>query len=255
MDIKIGKTEFSLKLPRFLNLRKESQELTKKSGVSGTQLIDGFIFDEDKNVKFQTPEVTANEIDNMRTDPIICGLLNAYMIPILRAEARIEPASDANIDLKIAEEVKSNLFRNQHFTYQQWLRDRLLYLTYGFEVASKQFEIVNSRWRWKRWTHLKPSTITKWLLDDNADLSHVEQFAFNAVSNKFETAKIKVQKVFHIANEMEGHNFQGRSVIRSAYRSWLLKDTKMRLMGIQAERGGVGIPHIRISSQKLVSTM
>ena len=74
-------------------------------------------------------------------------------------------------------------------------------------------------------------------------LESVGQNAFNIKTNNFNTDIIIPQaKIFHIANEMEGHNFQGESVLRSAYRSYFVKDKMIRLQAIQAEKGALGIP-------------
>ncbi len=221
--------------------------LTKLEGVSGTQIIDGMIFDEDTNIKFQELESGIKEYRQMlRVDPVVFGLVNAWKLPILRAEPRIEAASDSPEDEKIAEEVRDNFFENDNFTYGQWLRDVLRFFEFGFEVMEKQFELVNGRFRWKAWKHRRPETFSLqgWQLDDNEDLDHVHQN--NVWDNKrqrYIETTIKQDAIFHIANEMEGENFQGTSVLRPCYRAYFIKDTLTRLQVIQAERGAVGVPY------------
>ncbi len=260
----IGNTEYSVTSPSYLtNTRKNNAVLAEKQaktdegflnliqtaprtvkGTSGTQIINGQLFDEDTNVIFQNLETGVDEYRQMkRVDPVVRAVLNALKQPILRSPATIKPASQDNEDLKIAEEVRSNLFENDNFTYNQWLKNILYYFDYGFEVLEKEFEIVKGKWRWKMWHHRRPETIWEWN-SRKGELKSVVQQAFDIDTQRWVTTDpIKQNSLFHIANEMEGLNFQGESVVRSAYRSFLSKDRLIRLQNVQAERGAVGVPH------------
>ncbi len=243
--VTIGNTEYSVTSPRYLNKhRRDVTKQTKLQGESGTELFQGRITNEDTNVIFQDLETGIKEIRQMkRVDPVIRGVLNAYKQPILRAKPSIIPASQDNADLEIAEELRSNLFENDNFTYGQWLKNILYYFDFGFEVQEKQFELVDGKWRWKQWQHRRPETIWKWVPDKEGNLKEVEQQAFD-IDGKFRTdIVIKQRNLFHIANEMEGLNWQGESVLRTTYRSFLSKDRLIRLQNVQAERGAVGVPH------------
>lgn len=263
MQIQIGNKDYSVTPPGYLNkVRKENLALAeekaktdtrflnllqnpgKTKGTSGTQIVNGFMFDEDTNVIFQNLETGIDEYRQMkRIDPVIRGVLNALKQPILRATATIKPASQDNADILIAKEIESNLFENDHFTYGQWLKNILYYFEFGFEVLEKEFELVDGKWRWKMWHHRRPETIWKWD-SKNGELKSIVQQAFDVDTQKWLITKpIKQKSLFHIANEMEGLNFQGESVIRSAYRSFLSKDRLIRLQNVQAERGSVGVPH------------
>jgi len=227
--------------------RNSRSVLTKLEGVSGTQIMSGVIVDEDTNIKFKELDSGIKEYRQMlRVDPVVYGLVNACKLPILRAEARIDAASDSPEDEKIAEEVRDNFFENDNFTYGQWLRDVLRFFEFGFEVMEKQFELKDGRFRWKAWKHRRPETFSNngWQLNENGDLDHVHQN--NVWDNKLQRfipeTTIKQDAIFHIANEMEGENFQGISVLRPVYRAYFIKDIFTRLQTIQAERGAVGVP-------------
>lgn len=229
--------------------------LTQLDGVSGTQISDGRIVGEDSNIKFEELESGIKEYRQMlRVDPIVRGLVNAWKLPIRRAVPTIEAASDAPEDEKIAEEVRSNLFENDNFTYGQWIQDVLRYLEFGFEFLEKQFEMIDGKWRWKAFKHRRPETISGWELDDNGgELDHIHQDAWDNNSKTFRTdIIIKKDKIFHIANEMEGENFQGQSVLRSAYRSYFIKDKMIRWQAIQAEKAAFAVLHgtLKNSSKK-----
>lgn len=239
--------------------RNSRSVLTKLEGVSGTQIMSGVIVEEDTNVKFQELESGIKEYRQMlRVDPVIFGLVNAWKLPILRAEPRIEAASDSPEDEKIAEEVRDNFFENDNFTYGQWLRDVLRFFDFGFEVMEKQFELKDGRFRWKAWKHRRPETFSfdGWQLDDNGDLSHVHQNAWDNLTGMFRTdITIKQDAIFHIANEMEGENFQGKSVLRPCYRAYFIKDKMIRLQSIQAERGATGIPMGKLKNSSKMDDM
>jgi len=177
--MQIGNTDYSVTSPQYLTrIRKQSLDLSKEKsktesnflnllqtpsgikGTSGTQIINGFMFDEDTNVIFQNLETGIREYRQMkRIDPVIRGVLNALKQPILRAKPSIKPASQDNTDILIAKEIESNLFENDHFTYDQWLKNILYYFEFGFEVLEKEFELVKGKWRWKNWHHRRPETI------------------------------------------------------------------------------------------------
>lgn len=269
MQTTIGNTEYSVTSPHYLGkVRRKNLDLAEKQaktdqnflnliktapkttrGTSGTQIIDGRMFDEDTNLIFQDLETGVDEYRQMkRVDPVVRAVLNALKQPILRSPPTIKPASQDNEDLKIAEEIRSNLFENKNFTYSQWLRNILHYFDFGFEVLEKEFELVNGKWRWKMWHHRRPETIWEWN-SKKGELKSIVQQAFDIDTQRWVTTKpIKQRSLFHIANEMEGLNWQGESVIRSAYRSFLSKDRLIRLQNIQAERGAVGVPHGKAKS-------
>ena len=126
--------------------------------------------DEDKRKNFQDLEAGIGEYRKMLRDPVVKGMLNAWKNPVLRAERWIEPASEDSEDLRIAEEVESNFFENEHFSFDDWFRQVLFFNEFGFELMSKQFEVVDGRWRIRKFMHLKPETICGWNTDDNLDL-------------------------------------------------------------------------------------
>lgn len=212
-------------------------------GTPGTELLGGYIVREDHKDEFNN-ELGIDIYDEMiRVEPILKGLLNVIKMPIMSQEARIDPASDDNEDMEIAEEVEDNLFNNSNFTYSQWLGDVLQYLTYGFVVLEKTFEVIDGRYRWKKFAYRKPGTIRRWFVKESM-LDYLEQDAIDANSGRWRTVDIPQHKVFHIAHEMQGLNFRGISVLRPAYRAFKMKDDIVRRMAIQSERGAVGIPKI-----------
>jgi phage gp29-like protein len=54
--------------------------------------------------------------------------------------------------------------------------------------------------------------------------------------------RIPVDRLVAYVNEREGANWLGESLLRSAYKMWLLKDRVLRIQALVAERNGLGIP-------------
>ena len=227
----------------------------KEVGTPGTEIYSGYIRNEDHNQTFDDEEVSIEIFEKMRREePKLKGLLRAVKLPILAAEPRIDAVSDARIDQQIADEVADNLFNNRNFTYNQWLKDVLLHLDYGFSLLEKSFEIINGRTRWKRFSHRKQKTICRWKTSDRG-LEWVEQQAFDAITEQWKTVQIPGMskgyfgnKLFHIANDMEGLNYRGESLLRPCYRSYIHKGDAIRRQGIQQERGAIGTPVVTYTS-------
>jgi hypothetical protein len=221
-------------------------ELLELVGTPGTENYDGYLVNEDTNTEFDELNAYDNFRKMERTDPVLSGMLKAVKATMLSVAPSIEPASKNNIDMKIAIEVEDALFRNPYFTYSQLMRDVFLYFNFGYTLMSKQYAIKDGKYTFRKFMYMKPETITEWHDDDNAELLWIKQLAYDSRTNSYEIYKPKAWQLFHIANEQEGNNYRGRSLIRSAWRSYINKDQHIKQMGIQGERGAVGIPEAEL---------
>jgi hypothetical protein len=52
------------------------------------------------------------------------------------------------------------------------------------------------------------------------------------------------------ANEREGGNWRGQSLLRSCYKNWLLKDRLLRVDTGTIERNGMGVPVYKGSEEQ-----
>ncbi len=236
---------------RFQNQQTETpiRRFTKTKGAIGTQIIDGMIFEEDHNKEWVDNEAIKNARKMVKTDPTVRSTLLSIKLPIMAAAVRIEPASEDNADLDIAEFVEQNLFLNPNYAYAGWLRHVLYYLDFGFEVMEKSYEVQDGKMWWKRWEHRKPETVEQWMTDQDNDLVEIIQWsAYDAKVKGYRNTKIPFNQAFHISNNQEGLNFAGESILRSAYFSWLSKQKQVEVDSIKNERYGCGIPEVEVNT-------
>lgn len=90
-----------------------------------------------------------------------------------------------------------------------------------------------------------PKTIVKWNVDRAGDLVSITQQA--PVSNDdgsqtYEEITIRASELVVFVNEKWGDEWMGTSILRAAYKPWVLKEVIEKTMGIAYERHGVGIP-------------
>jgi phage gp29-like protein len=55
-----------------------------------------------------------------------------------------------------------------------------------------------------------------------------------------------VDRLVVFTNEREGANWLGESLLRSAYKMWILKDRVLRIQALAAERNGLGMPVLTV---------
>ncbi len=186
---------------RFQNQETEqpARRFSKTRGAIGTQIIDGMIFEEDHNKEWVDEEAIKNARKMVKTDPTVRSTLLSIKLPVMAAAVRIEPASEDNVDLDIAEFVEQNLFLNPAYAYTDWLRHVLYYLDFGFEVMEKSYEVRDGHLWWKRWEHRKPETVEQWMTDQDNDLIEIIQWsAYDARVKDYRNTKIPFNQAFHI---------------------------------------------------------
>lgn len=62
--------------------------------------------------------------------------------------------------------------------------------------------------------------------------------------------RLGVERVVVYSHQMEGADWYGRSILRQAYRNWLIKDVLVRLDAQAAERNSMGIPEVTYNTDK-----
>lgn len=177
--------------------------------------------------------------DEMRLgDATVKASLEAIFLPILSARWYVEAGEDSRQGKKIAEFCDNQIKKNGTRTWQETLTTILLYLVYGrmpFEIVY-EFEadgMIGLRKLSPRW----PDTIYKWEMESGG--AGVTQQTVNGTYN------IPMEKMIIFVNQKEGDNWEGKSVLRSAYKHWYMKDKLYLIDAIAAERQGLGIPYAK----------
>lgn len=218
-----------------------------KGGLSGwTTLAEEA---HEKNPDLVWPK--SNEVyDQMRReDTQVSSVLRAVTLPIRSTPWEIDPAGARDEVVKlIAQDLGLRIKGQEHpdrprrergrFSWDEFLRLALLELVFGHSVFEQVYRIENGRARLRKLAWRPPRTICKFDVAKDGGLVAVEQWgAFGSV-----TVRIPVDRLVVFVNDREGANWIGQSLLRTAYKNWLLKDRFLRIQALVAERNGLGVP-------------
>lgn len=183
-----------------------------------------------------------------REDAQVGSVLRAVTFPIRRTTWMIDPAGarDEVVDLiadsfglpvKGRDRTAATRTRDR-FDFDEHLRLALLELVFGHSVFEQVYRVDDDgtvRLRKLAWR--PPRTISKWDVAPDGGLVAVEQWGTTG-----RTVRIPVEKLVVYVNEREGANWAGTSLLRTAYKNWLLKDRTLRAQAVGVERNSLGIP-------------
>ncbi|UPL13022.1 DUF935 domain-containing protein [Microbacterium galbinum] len=204
----------------------------------------------EENPDLQWPK-SINVFDRMRReDPQVKSVLRAVTLPIMRTEWAIDgtgcrPEVVAHIAADLGLPIKGQpptapLRTKGRFSFKEFLRLALLSLVYGHSYFEQVYDQTSDPGR----THLAklawrpPRTISNIEVARDGGLIAIEQGGLMG-SGK---VRIKVKDLVAFVHEREGANWLGESLLRSAYKMWILKDRVLRIQALTAERNGLGMP-------------
>lgn len=185
---------------------------------------------------------------NMRMDAQITSLLKATWLPVLRTQARVdadgcrpEVAEHVAVNLSlplVGQEAHPRPLRmRDRFSWAQHLRHVVLQDVYGYSPFEQVYRYNE---RTGRFDIRKLLWIPPWTIDDikvaaDGGLVEVRQGLPG-------TKPVPVSELVWYANEREGANWRGRSLMWACYRPWVLKDRLQRVGVLSVERNGMGVP-------------
>jgi len=182
--------------------------------------------------------------------------LRAAKSPILGADYFVEASDETPEADEIREFVEFNLLAGTNAPFLLILEDILRMYEQGFSMVEKVYE--EREWAPKRtganrrkYTMLRKlaprpsSTIKEFKYDDNGGPVSIVQSAVRA-DGKPEDVEIPIEKLIIFSNNRRGGNLEGKSLLRTSYRSWFFKSNLYNIDGIQKERHGMGFPHIEL---------
>ena len=223
-----------------LKVFKTPARKTIEIGASGTPMFGGYIVDEDY-VANLTGAIAISTYDKMRkSDGVVKAALLACELPIRAANWYVEPVSEEKADQEVAEFVSQCLFENMSITWDDFLRQALLMLPFGFSVFEKVFKMVEFEGKemigWRKFAPRLQATILKWETDDGKD-------GVTQMLPQGGEASIPMEKLVVFVNNKEGDNWVGISILRNAYRAWYMKGVIEKINAIAFERQGCGVPY------------
>lgn len=233
----------------FDRLFKETPKVTAPSldnelGDTGTTMYNGMISGEEYNADLSgTSKYTV--YDKMRKgDATVAASLKVLKLPLRSANWYVKPAGEEKIQQEQAEFIEHNLKEAMTNTWDDFLREALLMLDYGVFVFEKVFTYVDFNGKtyigWKKFASRHPRTIQAWKIKDGKD-DGIKQ-----ITTSKGTVEIPIDKLLIFTNEKEGDNWEGISILRSAYKSWFFKDIFEQIDAMAFERQGLGVPYCKL---------
>lgn len=179
-----------------------------------------------------------------REDPQVGSVLRAVTLPIRRTQWMIDPAgargpviehvaNDLGLPIK-GQDPKSPLRTRGRFSWDEHLRLALLELPFGHSVFEQQYRIDGGLAHLKKLAWRPPRTISDFEVARDGGLIGIHQYDVKEL--------IKVDRLVVYVNDREGGNWLGQSLLRTAYKMWLLKDRGLRTQALTLERNGLGVP-------------
>lgn len=187
-----------------------------------------------------------------REDAQVKSVLSAVKMPVRRTPRRIDGtgcrpevvqlvAEDLGLPIVGAETVAPRRTKDR-FSFSEHLRLALTELDYGSSVFEQVYRAdeQSRRYHLRKLGWRPPRTIAVW--DEAADggLVAIEQNLINSLA-KGGTIRIPVDRLVVYCNERED-SWVGSSLLRPAYKYWLLKDQLLRIQQQIMIRNGMGVP-------------
>lgn len=219
-------------------------DLEDEAGGTGTLIFSGFLTQADYNPDWSGWN-RLKIIDEMRlSDATIQLGLSAVKYPILAANWYVKPGKGLDDDDPKRQFIHQELFQNPNFTFTQLLRQALLYCEYGQMFFEKVWrKRMDEKIGWKKFAPRLPNTIFRYTMSDGVTPGIVQILRTGG------SVDIPLWKLLMLVLDMEGANYEGRSLLRSAYQHYFYKKLYYKIDAIAAERQGCGIPVVHYPSQ------
>ena len=237
-------------------------------GIVGTPNWAGWLQDlGEYNSKLAPPTAFLTYEKMRRSDGDIAAVLAACTLPIRAAEYQVVPNIDKNEPgyakaKEIADFVKENLFgglemqvsggsresavgsrRKVSQSFESVVENALLMLAFGCAAHEPVYAVDGGMIRIARFAPRLPSTFYKFTLgEDGETLAALEQQGFSGTG--FATATLEADRLDFFTFQREGANWWGRSILRTSYKHWYVKEQLERIDAIACERNGLGVAEI-----------
>lgn len=161
-----------------------------------------------------------------------------------KAPAALAEQAAADLGLPIRGEEDDAIPRGpREFSFDNFLNDALLAPLYGhfyFEIVG---DVLANAWRMSKLSPRHPRTLQEFQTNSVGDLLAIRQNIGGAAGWFRLPPPIPAGKLVPFVWRPEAGSHVGRSMLRSLYREWLVKDRTIRVAAINIERAG-GMPVI-----------
>jgi hypothetical protein len=203
-----------------------------------------------------TPELrwpnAVRVFDQMRRqDAQVKSILRAVTLPVRRTAWRIEPgdarpevvalvAEDLGLPVQGQPDAAPRRSRDR-FSWRQHLELALLSLPFGHMYFEQVYRLDDSgKARLRKLAPRMPRSISAINVATDGGLISIEQYPATLTARQ--ARPIPVSRLVGYVFEQEAGDWRGQSILRAAYKNWLLKDRLLRVQAQTVERNGMGIP-------------
>lgn len=232
---------------------KPVQVPTREIGYASEHSFDGGGFWQSAEI---TPELrwplSVRVYEQMRRqDAQVTSVLRAVMLPVRRTPWRIDPngarpevtelvSGDMGLPIKGGD---GNFWRKRsrnRFSFAEHLQHALLEIQYGHMFFEQVYDYrEDGRYHLVKLGPRMPRTISDIRVNRSGGLEAIEQYGFSSDSQE---VLIPANRLVAYVNDREGGDWTGNSLLRPAYKHWLLKDRMLRVQAQTIERNGMGVP-------------
>lgn len=202
----------------------------------------------------QTPELrwplSVRVYEQMRRqDAQITSVLRAVTLPVRRTKWWIDPAdarpevvdaisTDLGLPIKGKDPMPPRRTRGR-FSWADHLQLALLMIQYGHMFFEQVYDVGDDGlYHLRKLGPRMPRTVADIRVDRDGGLVSIEQYGFEAE----QAVVIPVGRLVAYVNDREGGDWTGTSLLRPAYKHWMLKDRLLRVQTQTIERNGMGVP-------------
>lgn len=209
-----------------------------------------------------TPELTwptsVLVFDRMRKqDAQVSSVLRAVTSPIRRTAWSIDGrgcrdevtefvASTLGLPIHGAEaegDFGQRLRGRDRFSFRDHTRLALTCLPFGHAYFEQVYRPdAAGRYRLRKLAFRPQRTISRVNVARDGGLTSIEQYGIGPGGRGSSGTVLPVSRLVAYVHEREGGNWLGVSVLRQAYKNWLLKDRALRAWSTSVDRNGMGVP-------------
>lgn len=222
----------------------------RQLGYTGLRRFSGFIYEEFLNVL--VGQRAAQVYKEMSDNDATCGTI-LYVIDkfIRQIPWRVENASEAPFDVEAGEFLRSNM-DDMDNSWIDTMSEIMTMIPYGYSVhelvykrragagpdPTTRSKYSDGRIGWRSLPIRSQDTIWRWVFDEHGEILGAEQMA----PPHYQRVVIPAEKMLLFRTTIHKNNPEGRSIFRSAYRSWYMKKNIENIEAIGIERDLAGLP-------------
>lgn len=182
--------------------------------------------------------------EEMQIDPQVSSTVSAVTLPLRSTGWWVDPnGADAEVVEFVVEQLglgvrgidrPSPVRTRDRFSFAEHLDLALDSLPYGHSVFEQVARIEGNRAHLRKLAWRPPRTIRDWNVARDGGLESIEQYDSKQA--------IPVDRLVVYSHRRRGGAWSGRSILRTAWKFWILKERMLRVQHTSVDRTGVGTP-------------